>query len=69
MNRKCRFAWRTALAFTLLMFTPWAFHADAGLEPNAACSRQAGANCVKELDSVCSAGSAPVWNHYNAGGG
>jgi hypothetical protein len=55
---------RTALAAALFILTPWTFHGDDGLEPNTACSRQRG-SCAREIDSVCTLGSSPLWNYYN----
>ncbi len=55
---------RAAIVFGLLLLTPVTFSGDGGFEDNLACSAEKKANCVREIDSVCTAGSAPAWNYY-----
>ena len=54
---------RSALVCTLLVLTPLTFTARGGLQDNQACSRQR-ADCLPEVDSVCTAGSDPTMNYY-----
>ena len=55
---------RSALVCALFVITPVTFSAQGGVQDNLACSRQHGADCQREIDSVCMAGSADVWNAY-----
>jgi hypothetical protein len=55
---------RSAIVFSLLLLTPVTFSGDRGFEDNLACSREEQPNCKREIDSVCTAGSVPVWNYY-----
>ncbi len=55
---------RSAIVFSLLLLTPVTFSGDGGFEDNLACSRENQPNCKREIDSVCTAGSAAAWNYY-----
>ena len=62
--RPITLVWRSAIVFSLLVLTPVTFSGDGGFEDNLACSSEKKPNCYREIDSVCTAGSAPVWNYY-----
>lgn len=63
--RPIELVWRSAIVFSLLLLTPVTFSGNGGFEDNLACSSEKKANCYREIDSVCTAGSAPAWNYYN----
>jgi hypothetical protein len=62
--RPIKLATRTAVVCGLLVLTPVTFSAGEGIQDNQACSKEKQADCVREIDSVCTAGSAPVLNYY-----
>lgn len=65
MRSKTAFTTRAALAFAMLLFTPFAFTAGDGVQRNTACSaEEEGPTCAREMDSVCTAGSKPVLDWY-----
>jgi hypothetical protein len=55
---------RTAVVCGLLVLTPVTFSAEQGIQDNQVCSKEKEADCVREIDSVCTAGSAPLLNYY-----
>lgn len=59
---------RSAVVLGLLVLTPVTFSADGGIQDNQACSREKDPDCVREIDSVCTAGSEPVMNYYTKSG-
>jgi len=50
--------------FGLLVLTPLTFSAGGGVADNMACSKEEEPDCVREIDSVCTAGGQPLINHY-----
>lgn len=59
---------RVAMVLAMLLLTPLAFKSGEGIEPNLACSREHNnPNCQREIDSVCTAGGAPIMNYYTTG--
>jgi len=62
--RPIKLVWRSAIVLSLLVLTPVTFSGDGGFEDNLACSSGKKPNCQREIDSVCTAGSSPVWNYY-----
>ena len=62
--RPIKLATRSAVVFGLLVLTPVTFSADGGIQDNQACSREKDPDCVREIDSVCTAGTQPVLNYY-----
>ncbi|MGB5301821.1 MAG: hypothetical protein WBP17_01580 [Gemmatimonadota bacterium] len=67
--RPMKLVTRSAVVFGLLVLTPVTFSADGGIQDNQACSREKDPDCVREIDSVCTAGSQPVLNYYTKRGG
>jgi len=56
---------RSAVVCSLFMLTPLTFTTEGGLQDNQACSKsKQRPDCLPEIDSVCTAGSAPVMNYY-----
>ena len=62
--RPIKLVTRSAVIFGLLVLTPVTFSADGGIQDNQACSREKDPDCVREIDSVCTAGTQPVLNYY-----
>jgi len=62
--RPIKLVTRSAVVFGLLVLTPVTFSADGGIQDNQACSREKDPDCVREIDSVCTAGTQPVLNYY-----
>jgi hypothetical protein len=62
--RPSKLVTRSAVVFGLLVLTPVTFSADGGIQDNQACSREKDPDCVREIDSVCTAGTQPVLNYY-----
>ena len=62
--RPIKLVTRSAFVFGLLVLTPVTFSADGGIQDNQACSREKDPDCVREIDSVCTAGTQPVLNYY-----
>ena len=62
--RPIKLVTRSAVVFCLLVLTPVTFSADGGIQDNQACSREKDPDCVREIDSVCTAGTQPVLNYY-----
>ena len=62
--RPIKLVTRSAVVFGLLVLTPVTFSADGGIQDNRACSREKDPDCVREIDSVCTAGTQPVLNYY-----
>jgi len=67
--RPIKLVTRSAVVFGLLVLTPVTFSADGGIQDNQACSREKDPDCVREIDSVCTAGTQPVLNYYTKSGG
>jgi hypothetical protein len=67
--RPIKLVTRSAVVLGLLVLTPVTFSAEGGIEDNQACSREKDPDCVREIDSVCTAGSEPVLNYYRKDGG
>jgi hypothetical protein len=67
--RPIKLVTRSAVVFGLLMLTPVTFSADGGIQDNQACSAEQDPDCVREIDSVCTAGSKPLIHHYTKRGG
>lgn len=67
--RPIKLVTRSAVVLGLLVFTPVTFSAEGGIEDNQACSREKDPDCVREIDSVCTAGSEPILNYYTKDGG
>lgn len=55
---------RSALVCALLVLTPVTFTPATGVQDNLVCSREADADCKREIDSVCTASGTPVMNYY-----
>ncbi len=55
---------RSAAVCALLLLTPVTLTSEGGLEDNLACSEEQAPECVREIDSVCTAGPKPVMNWY-----
>jgi len=55
---------RSAVVFGLLVLTPLTFSAEGGIQDNEVCSRDKDPNCVREIDSVCTAASPPIMHYY-----
>lgn len=55
---------RSAVVLGFLVATPLTFSADGGLQDNQVCSKEKEPDCVREIDSVCTAGSQPLLNYY-----
>ena len=62
--RPIKLVTRSAVVLGLLVLTPVTFSADGGIQDNQACSREKDPDCVREIDSVCTAGSQPIMNYY-----
>jgi hypothetical protein len=67
--RPIRLVTRSAVVLGLLVLTPVTFSAEEGIQDNQACSREQEPDCVREIDSVCTAGSKPILNYYTKDGG
>jgi len=67
--RPIKLVTRSAVVLGLLVLTPVTFSADGGIQDNQACSREKEPNCVREIDSVCTAGTKPIMNYYTKDGG
>ena len=59
---------RSAVVFGLLVLTPLTFSPAGGIQDNEVCSREKDPDCVREIDSVCTAGSTPVLHYYTKDG-
>ncbi|MDP2469833.1 MAG: hypothetical protein Q8W46_03155 [Candidatus Palauibacterales bacterium] len=55
---------RSAVVCGLLVLTPITFTSEGGIQDNLACSAGKKIDCVREIDSVCTAGDEPVLNYY-----
>jgi len=62
--RPIKLVTRSAVVLGLLVLTPVTFSADGGIQDNQACSREKDPDCVREIDSVCTAGSQPLMDYY-----
>ncbi len=62
--RPIKLVTRTAVVCGLLVLTPVTFSAEEGIQDNQACSKEKQADCVREIDSLCTAGSSPLLNYY-----
>ncbi|MCL7960309.1 MAG: hypothetical protein M8861_08970 [marine benthic group bacterium] len=67
--RPIKLVTRSAVILGLLVLTPVTFSADGGIQDNQACSREKDPDCIREIDSVCTAGSTPILNYYTKDGG
>jgi hypothetical protein len=67
--RPIKLVTRSAVVLGLLVLTPVTFSADGGIQDNQACSREKEPDCIREIDSVCTAGSKPILNYYTKDGG
>ena len=67
--RPIKLVTRSAVILGLLVLTPVTFSADGGIKDNQACSREKDPDCIREIDSVCTAGSKPILNYYTKDGG
>ena len=67
--RPIKLVTRSAFILGLLVLTPVTFSADGGIQDNQACSREKDPDCIREIDSVCTAGSKPILNYYTKDGG
>jgi hypothetical protein len=67
--RPIKLVTRSAVILGLLVLTPVTFSADGGIQDNQACSREKDPDCIREIDSVCTAGSKPILNYYTKDGG
>ena len=62
--RPIKLVTRSAIVFGLLVLTPLTFSPAGGIQDNEVCSTEKDPNCVREIDSVCTAGSHPVLHYY-----
>ncbi len=62
--RPIKLVTRSAAVLGLLVLTPVTFSAEGGIQDNQACSKGKVPDCVREIDSVCTAGSQPLLNYY-----
>ena len=67
--RPIKLVTRSAVILGLLVLTPVTYSADGGIQDNQACSREKDPDCIREIDSVCTAGSKPILNYYTKDGG
>ena len=67
--RPIKLVTRSAVVLGLLVLTPVTFSAEEGIQDNQACSREKEPDCVREIDSLCTAGSEPILNYYRKDGG
>ncbi len=62
--RPIKLVTRSAVVLGLLVLTPVTFSAEDGIQDSQLCSKEKEADCIREIDSVCTAGSHPIMNYY-----